>query len=114
MGAETQPHALAPQASPAPPPQPKNTLADVDFPKATSPLPTNRVTSSPQLSSQDSRFVEFDNTLRPVPPLEIPPSLMSGNENTSESRLGAAKTINPVEVEEDEEMPSIDMGSDSD
>jgi hypothetical protein len=114
MGAENQPHVLAPPASPAPPPHPKITPADVDLPKAPSPLPTNRVTSSPQLSSQGSRFLEFD-TLRPVPPREIPPSLMSGKVNTSESRLGVVpEAINLVEAEEDEEMPSIDMGSDSD
>jgi hypothetical protein len=113
-GAENQPSVLAPAASVSPPRPYPNALADVGSPKAPSPLPTNRVSSSPpQISSQDNRISEPDNTPRPVPACEIPPSFMTGNLNASESRLGVAPEVtNPAE--EDEEMPSIDMGSDSD
>ncbi|KAI0251352.1 rRNA processing/ribosome biogenesis-domain-containing protein [Lactifluus subvellereus] len=116
--AENQQLVLAPLALASLPPRPSpNTLADVSLPKAQEPalLHANRDPSPSQISSQDNRFSEPNNTLRPLPAREMPPSFMSGNLNASEvSRLGVApEVINPVE-EEDEEMPSIDMGSDSD
>jgi hypothetical protein len=102
---------LSPRASPTTP-------ADVSLPKAREPEPlqTNRDPSPSQISSQDNRFSEPNNTPRPLPGREIPPSSRSGNLNASEeSSLGVApEVIIPVEEEEDEEMPSIDMGSDSD
>ena len=112
-GAENQPTVRVSPVLASPPHPEPNPPASASFFKVPSPLPTSRV-SSPRVSSQDIRFSESDDTARPVLGRVIPPSSTSGDLSPSEPQLGvASEVINPVE-EEDEEMPSIDMGSDSD
>jgi hypothetical protein len=111
--AEHQPTVQASPALASPPHPDPNPLASASFSKVPSPLPTSRV-SPPRVSGQDIRFSESDDTARPVVGRVIPPSSTSGDLSPSEPHFGvASEVINPVE-EEDEEMPSIDMGSDSD
>ncbi|KAH9077235.1 hypothetical protein EDB83DRAFT_2311797 [Lactarius deliciosus] len=86
-------------------------------PKPSSPSHTPKVSSPPQLQSQSRQFPKSSDTLRPVQAQDVDISpLMSGDvEVSEESRSGAKAVIYLGEDEdEDEEMPSIDMGSDSD
>ncbi|KAH9045464.1 hypothetical protein EDB85DRAFT_2070270 [Lactarius pseudohatsudake] len=86
-------------------------------PKPSSPSHTPKVSSPPQLQSQSRQSPKSSDTLRPVQAqdADIAPFMSGDVEVSEESRSGARAVIYLGEDEdEDEEMPSIDMGSDSD
>jgi hypothetical protein len=69
--------------------------------------------SSSELQSQASHSEKPDKTLRPVQDQEI--SFISGDVEVSETRSDARpEAIHLREDDEDEEIPTIDMESDSD
>ena len=94
------------------------------YPQAAA-LPSLEPTSTPSHvhdSASPARFPghgysDSDGTLHPLKAHEAPPSLMSGVTASEESRSGAVpEVVNAVDDndDDDEEMPSIDMRSDSD
>jgi hypothetical protein len=135
-GAESQPPTIGPAlASQVPHPSP-HTLADVGasitpapaflppYPQSAalvspkpppSPSLTPRVSSPSQLQSQARHPPKSNDTWRPVQAQNIAPLVSGDIEVPEESRSGAtAEVLYLGEDEDDEEMPSIDMGSDSD
>lgn len=86
-------------------------------PKPSSPSHTPKLSSPPQLQSQSRQSPKSSDTLRPIQAqdADIAPFMSGDVEVSEESRSGARAVIYLGEDEdEDEEMPSIDMGSDSD
>ncbi|KAH9049102.1 rRNA processing/ribosome biogenesis-domain-containing protein [Lactarius hengduanensis] len=115
------PHALADGgASNTPAPallMPLLQSAALANPKPSSPSHTPKVSSPPQFQSQSRQSPKSSDTLRPVQAqdADIAPFMSGDVEVSEESRSGARAVIYLGEDEdEDEEMPSIDMGSDSD
>ncbi|KAH9062756.1 rRNA processing/ribosome biogenesis-domain-containing protein [Lactarius vividus] len=115
------PHTLADgDASNTPAPallSPHPQSATLANPKPSSPTHTPEVSSPPQLPSQSRQSPKSNETLHPVQAqdVDIAPFMSGDVEVSEESRSGARAVIYLGEDEdEDEEMPSIDMGSDSD
>ncbi|KAI0004959.1 rRNA processing/ribosome biogenesis-domain-containing protein [Russula compacta] len=137
-GCEGQASILAPAPAPQPLPPNPDTLPNVGQPKTPAPIPLKLSTSQPQATTppglrpaptppyaHHNSLADFpsqdpsdsNDILCPPQEHEVPPSFMSTVVAASEgSRLGTVPgVINAVEEDDDdEEMPSIDMGSDSD
>jgi len=77
------------------------------------PSHTPRVSSPPQLQSQTRHSPKSNDTLRPVQAQDVAP-FMSGVSEESRSGARVEEFYLGEDEDEDEEMPSIDMGSDSD
>ncbi|KAI9507018.1 rRNA processing/ribosome biogenesis-domain-containing protein [Russula earlei] len=127
---------LALDSGPLPLPPNPDTLPNVNEPKtpALEPLsspryyqaatpdlrpatPPNLHNLSPPVQSPGQGSSDSKDPLRPSQALDVPSSLMSGVASAPESRFGAVlEATNAVDDDDDdnEDMPSIDMGSDSD
>lgn len=120
--ARPNPHTLADVGAsntPAPAPSlPYPQSAALVHPKPSSLSHTPRDSSPSQLQSQARHSPKSDDTLRPAQAQDIAPFIfMSGDvEVSEESRSGVRAELIYLGGDEndDEEMPSIDMGSDSD
>jgi hypothetical protein len=135
--AENQQSILTPGSLPLSLSRTSDTFPKVDEPKVSGPAPlqlssphSQAASPSPEPASTSSHvhdpgsparfpghgYSDPNDTLHPLQAREAPPSLMSGVTASEESRLGAmSEVINVVnDDDDDEEMPSIDMGSDSD